>query len=142
SRETAPTVIRRAAAGARRLWAEATVALPGWLTARVVVAGVLLFSRFLYNHLHIHVGGKTLHDGLLAWDGQWYERIARHGYAAISRSAVRFFPLYPLLARTLAPVFGGMADVALLVLANAPALLFGALLVRLVRREGSDASAA
>jgi hypothetical protein len=124
------------------LWAEATVALPGWLTARVVVAGVLLFSRFLYNHLHIHVGGKTLHEGLLAWDGQRYEQIARHGYAAIPRTAVRFFPLYPLLGRALGWVLGGAVDVALLLLANVPALLFAALLVRLVRREGAGDGAA
>lgn len=133
---------QRAAAGARRLRNEATVALPGWVTARVVVAGVLLFARFLYNHLHIHVGGKTLHEGLMAWDGQWYEQIARHGYAAIPRTAVRFFPLYPLLGKALAFVLGGAVDVALLLLANLPALLFGALLVRLVRREGGDAGTA
>ena len=132
----------RAAAGARRLWAEVGVALPGWVTARVVVGGVLLFARFLYNHLHIHVGAKTLHEGLLAWDGQWYERIARHGYAAIPRTAVRFFPLYPLLGRALGWVLGGAVDVALLLLANLPALLFGALLVRLVRREGGDSATA
>jgi len=118
------------------------VALPGWLTARVVVGGVLLFSRFLYNHLHVHVGGKTLHEGLLAWDGQWYERIARHGYVAIPRTAVRFFPLYPLLGRVLGWVLGGAVDVALLLLANVPALLFAALLVRLVRREGAGDGAA
>jgi hypothetical protein len=131
----------RAAAGARRLRAEAAVALPGWVTARVVVGGVLLFARFLYNHLHIHVGGKTLHEGLLAWDGQWYERIARHGYAAIPRTAVRFFPLYPVGGRVLGWLLGGAFEVALLLLANIPALLFGALLVRLVRREGLDTAA-
>jgi hypothetical protein len=131
-----------AAARARRLRAEAAVALPGWLTARVVVGGVLLFARFLYNHLHIHVGGKTLHEGLLAWDGQWYERIAHHGYGGIPHTAVRFFPLYPELGRALGWVLGGMYDVALLLLANIPALLFGALLVRLVQREGGDAPAA
>jgi len=135
-------VTPRAAAGARRLWADAAVALPGWVTARVVVGGVLLFARFLYNHLHVHVGAKTLHEGLLAWDGQWYERIARHGYGTIPRTAVRFFPLYPLLGRALGWVLGGAYDVALLLLANIPALLFGALLVRLVRREGGDRGAA
>ena len=132
----------RAAVGARRLWAEAKVALPGWLTARVVVGGVLLFAHFLYNHLHVRVGGKTLREGLLSWDGQWYERIARHGYAAIPRTAVRFFPLYPLLGRVLGWILGGAVDVALLLLANVPALLFGALLVRLVRREGAGDGAA
>jgi hypothetical protein len=135
-------VTSRGAAGARRLWADAVVALPGWLTARVVIGAVLLFARFLYNHLHIHVGGKTLHEGLLFWDGQWYERIARHGYGAIPRTAVRFFPLYALLGRALGWVLSGMVDVALLLLANIPALLFAALLVRLVRREGGDAQAA
>jgi hypothetical protein len=88
------------------------------------------------------VGAKTLHEGLLSWDGQWYERIARHGYAAIPRTAVRFFPLYPLLGRVLGWIFGGAVDVALLLLANVPALLFGALLVRLVRREGAGDGAA
>jgi hypothetical protein len=118
------------------------VALPGWLTARLVVLGVLLFANFLFNHLDVYLTRKTLDQGLLSWDGQWYQRIAEHGYAAIPRTGVRFFPLYPLLARAVAPVFGGMVDVALLVLANAPALLLGALLVRLVRREGLDGPAA
>ena len=45
-------------------------------------------------------------------------------------------------AATLAFVVGGRVDVALLVLANLPALLLGGLLVRLVRREGGDAPAA
>jgi len=135
-------VRRRLGAGAGRFWADTKVALPGWITARALVLGVLAFAHYLYNHLHIHVGGKTLHEGLLAWDGQWYERIARHGYAPISRSALRFFPLYPLLGRALGYVLGGMFDVAFLVLANVPALLFAVLLVRLVRREGGDQAAA
>jgi len=135
-------VRQRLGAGAGRFWADTKVALPGWITARVLVLGVLAFAHYLYNHLQIHVGGKTLHEGLLAWDGQWYERIARHGYASISRSALRFFPLYPVLARGLGFVLGGMVDVALLVLSNVPALLFAMLLVRLVRREGGDRLAA
>jgi len=135
-------VTSRLEAGARRLWADTKVALPGWITARALVLGVLAFAHFLYNHLHIHLGAKTLHEGLLAWDGQWYERIARHGYEAIPRTGVRFFPLYPFLGRLLGFVFGGMVDVALLVLANVPALLFAALVVRLVRREGGDDRAA
>src|SRR5207244_12116389 len=89
-----------------------------------------------------HVDGHQLHRGLLAWDADWYRRIAEHGYAAIPRTGVRFFPLYPLAARVLAPVFGGMVDVSLLVLSNVPALLYGALLVRLVPRAGGDAASA
>src|SRR5437868_1457691 len=46
----------------------------------------------------LHVGGKTLHEGLLAGDGQWYERIARHGYRPILPPAPRLFPPFSLLA--------------------------------------------
>ncbi len=126
----------------RRLWADVAVALPGAITSRVLVGGALAFAHFEHNHLHIQVGRRTLHEGLLAWDGQWYERIARHGYTAIPRTGVRFFPLYPLAGRVLGWVFGGAVDIALLVLANVPAVLFAALLVRLVRREGGDAGTA
>jgi hypothetical protein len=118
------------------------VALPGWITARVVVLGVIPFAHFIYDHLHAHTPRVNLHLGLLAWDGQWYERIAKHGYAGIPRTGVRFFPLYPLTSRGLGFVFAHRYDVALLVLANLPALLLGALLVRLVRREGGDEAAA
>ncbi|MBV8559205.1 MAG: hypothetical protein JO050_00430 [Acidimicrobiia bacterium] len=143
---------RRLGAGADRLWGDTTrrgrlwddtkVALPGWITARALVLGVVVFAHFLYDHLHIPVGRKTLHQGLLAWDGQWYQRIARHGYGPISRTALRFFPLYPLLGRALGIVLGGLYGVALIILANVPALLFAVLLVRLVRREGGDARTA
>jgi mannosyltransferase PIG-V len=126
----------------RRLLGDATTALPGWVTARVVVLGALAFSHYLFNHLHASVTKQPLHQGLLSWDGDWYRRLALHGYAGIPRSGVRFFPLYPLTARVLAVAFGGMVDVALLMLANVPALLYGALLVRLVKREGGDTAAA
>ena len=118
------------------------MALPGWITARVLVLGALVFAHFLFNHLHTAVPSLDLRQGLLAWDGQWYEGITKHGYAGIPHTGLRFFPLYPLLSRGLAFVVGGRVDVALIVLANLPALLLGALLVRLVRREGGDAPAA
>jgi hypothetical protein len=127
---------------ARHLRDDSIVALPGWVTARVLVLGALAFAHFVVDQLHAHVPGQQLGQGLLAWDGDWYRRIAEHGYAAIPRTGVRFFPLYPVAARILTPVFGGMVDVSLLVLSNVPALLYGALLVRLVRREGGDAAAA
>jgi hypothetical protein len=128
--------------GARALLGDATVALPAWVTVRIVVLLALAFSHYLFDHLPVTGRIKELHQGLLSWDGDWYRRIAEHGYAAIPRSGIRFFPLYPLTARLLAPVFGGMVDVSLLVLANGPALLLGILLVRLVRLEGGDAAAA
>ena len=132
----------RRQAAARRLWRDATVALPGWITARVLVLSALPFARFVFDHAHATAPRLRLHEGLLAWDGQWYEQIAKHGYAGTPRTGVRFFPLYPLAARALGVVFAHRYDVALVVLANVPALLLGVLLVRLVRREGGDAAAA
>jgi hypothetical protein len=128
--------------GARALLGDATVALPAWVTVRIVVLLALAFSHYLFDHLPVTGHIKELHQGLLSWDGDWYRRIAEHGYAHIPRSGIRFFPLYPVAARLLAPVFGGMIDVSLLVLANVPALLLGVLLVRLVRQESGDTGAA
>jgi hypothetical protein len=135
-------VNRSVEAAARRLWRDALVALPGWITARVIVLGVIPFAHYIFNHTHAQADSINLRQGLLSWDGQWYEGIAKHGYAGIPRTGVRFFPLYPEMSHALGLVFAHRYDVALLVLANLPALLLGALLVRLVRREGGDQAAA
>ena len=44
-----------------------------------------------------------------AWDSGWYFDIARHGYywRPDGQSSVAFFPLYPMLMRTVAWPFGG-----------------------------------
>jgi hypothetical protein len=55
---------------------------------------------------------------------------------------LRFFPLVPLLSRALGWVLFDHTAVALLVVANASALLFGALLHRLALRETGDAGVA
>ncbi len=41
------------------------------------------------------------------WDGAWYSQIATEGYAAHAPASTAFFPLYPLLVRSFAEVFGG-----------------------------------
>ncbi|MEA2704286.1 MAG: hypothetical protein QOD63_2231 [Actinomycetota bacterium] len=120
-------------------------ALPGWVTARVVVLVALGLAHLVAQRIDpgleplVH---RRLHQGLLAWDGDWYLRIADRGYAALPDESLRFFPLYPMLGRALAPVFLGNAGVALLVLANLPALLLGALVHRLSLRETGDAALA
>jgi hypothetical protein len=83
-----------------------------------------------------------LAQGLLAWDADWYFDIARHGYAALPREGLRFFPLVPVLARALSPVVLGHVGLALLVLANAPALVLGALVHRLTLEETADEAVA
>jgi hypothetical protein len=43
--------------------------------------------------------------GFASWDGGWYLAIARYGYPELPHTA--FFPLYPLLVRYTAALFGG-----------------------------------
>jgi hypothetical protein len=56
----------------------------------------------------------------LAWDGAWYERIAREGYTYSTdrMSSVVFFPTYPLAGRWLASATGLTQATALLVASN------------------------
>src|SRR5215217_1672527 len=67
---------------------------------------------------------QALADPLLAplarWDAVWYLRVAETGYGE-SEARAAFFPLYPLLVRTLATPFGA-SPAALLVAAHAVAL--------------------
>jgi hypothetical protein len=41
------------------------------------------------------------------WDGAWYTQIASEGYGASAPASTAFFPLYPLLVRSFAELFGG-----------------------------------
>jgi len=61
-------------------------------------------------------GGLAHHmlDPWQHWDGLWYLRIARSGYAADGSAA--FFPLYPGLIRAVAPLTGGDALAAALLI--------------------------
>jgi hypothetical protein len=107
-----------------------------WALARVLVIGSLWISDFLADKLPQSAHVKAVAHGLFAYDGDWYRQIAEHGYGA--RESLRFFPLYPLLGRWLGVVFLDNADVALVVIANAAALVFAALVVRLVVHETKD----
>jgi hypothetical protein len=116
-------------------------ALPGWITARVLVAAALGVAQVA--HTRGHASGA--HIGLLVWDGDWYRRIAEHGYARsllpagpLHYEVLRFFPLYPLLARGLGFVLGGHVDWALVGSANGLALVLGALVHRLCVQETGD----
>ena len=118
-------------------WPDVRAALPAWVTARVVVALTLGFAHLVFDSSdpQSSLTARRLHRGLLAWDGEWYEDIAEEGYTGLRR--LRFFPLFPLLARPLQYVVGSHR-VALVVIANVAALALGALLHRLALRESGD----
>jgi hypothetical protein len=112
-------------------------ALPAWVLARVLVGVAYAIARYLQRHGHLHdaLARTTVHQGLLAWDGAFYADISQHGYAALPRAAVRFFPLTPLVGRAV----GGLGlgpRTGVVVVANVAALAAGTLLVLLVRSEG------
>ncbi len=140
----------RVAATVQRGWqvagGDVLAALPAWVVARILVLGALAVAHFLVDNLHIHDPAVTaqVHQGLFAWDAGFYRGIAEHGYGfgPVPHDAVRFFPLLPLLGRGLGTIFGGRADVAILVIVEASALVLGALVHRLVLLEGRDAATA
>jgi len=102
--------------------------------------GVALITEVVVRRgatLHKAPVGTAGHRGLLSWDGDWYFRIARHGYDSVGHDGLRFFPLLPLLARGLAPVTGGVGP-ALIIIAGVASLAFAALLHRLVATDTGD----
>lgn len=126
---------RRAGAAAVREYVVA--ALPAWAVSRAVVLGALALARYACSDLG---AGRCVPGGLLGWDADWYLALARSGYAGVPEEGLRFFPLLPLLARTLAPA--GAEGAALLVLANGSALALGAGLFALARAETGDGALA
>lgn len=125
-------------AGRRRLLDDLRAAATGWLLARGLVAAGFVLATVVADELRPGARPFQLTQGLLAWDGEWYRRIADLGYDGTATEAVRFFPLFPLAGRALAVLLPGGADVALVVLANVAALATGALVHRLVLVETGD----
>ncbi len=128
----------------RRAWGSAFVhrdlraAIVPWIVARVLVVGALALARVVFDDIGSGPRPVQLRQGLFAWDAAFYRDLAEHGYSALGRPALRFFPLVPLLARGLGTVLLDHTAVALIVLVNGSALVLGALLHRLVVRETGD----
>jgi hypothetical protein len=125
-----------------RLRGDLRAVLPSWVAARLLVLVAWALAAGVADHWR--PGGRTLHQvaGLTAWDGGWYRDIAVIGYGGIDHAALRFFPLYALAGRVLAPIVGGDARLALVVLANIAALAAGVLVRRLVLHEGRNEAVA
>ncbi|MGA3216042.1 MAG: mannosyltransferase family protein [Acidimicrobiales bacterium] len=134
-------------AGARTQWALAVPALRAsaapFLVSRALVLLALLGARIATSEMHLGAAARhASYAGLLSWDASWYERIAAHGYAGLGTGALRFFPLLPVLARSLRALPGVTAGMSVVFVANAAA--FGAFVVlyRLVSYELGDEACA
>lgn len=96
-------------------------------------------ANALADRLHTPNGDLHLSQGLVTWDGTFYEVIARSWYSPGWEGA-RFFPIYPAVGRVLSPVVGERTDVALVVVNNvaafAAALLTWKLVVEVLGRHG------
>jgi hypothetical protein len=121
--------------------ADVLAALPGWAVARALVAAAYALAVAGANEL---AGERTteLQRGLMAWDGSFYEDIARVGYGGLPEEALRFFPLYPLLGKALSILTLGKEAPALVLVANVAALGAGAVIHRLTLQETGDPGAA
>jgi hypothetical protein len=111
-----------------------------WLTARVITLFALGLAKYEVSHFRITNSKAVLesHDGLLGSDAGWYQTIAAHGYGALPRSAIRFFPLLPLLDRGLSDITSLTVGIASLVITNAASFLLGVGIYALVRSEFED----
>lgn len=128
---TAPATAGPAATGLR--WRDGVLpALVGWVWARLLVTVGYVAARGLYGRCDTPNDELHLGQGLVTWDGTFYDAIATHWYL-VDWEGARFFPVYPALARVLAPVLGGRTDLALLLINNVAAFAAALLTWRLVR---------
>jgi len=113
------------------------VAVP-FLASRLLVLGALVATRDLLDGLEV-VGRPV---SLLGWDAAWYRDIAAAGYGGNPDEALRFFPLFPVVARALATLPGVDAGTAVIVTANVAALFaLSALYVLALEVRGDSALA-
>jgi hypothetical protein len=106
----------------------------------VLVVAALAQARFIVDELRPALEGAATraHEGLLGWDASWYADIAARGYTGLPDESYRFFPLVPSITRGLAIITPLDERGALVVVANAAALVAGVLLYHLVRVERGD----
>ena len=113
-------------------------ALPAWVVARLAIALGVVIAIVAADELRPGDRPLQLDQGLFAWDAAFYRDIADAGYDGVAREGLRFFPLLPLMTRALSVPLLGNVGLALVLIANAAALLTGVLVHRLVREEGGD----
>ena len=145
TRSTGPPAPDDLVPGARRrgrLSEDLRAVLPVWVAARCIVALAWALAGAVARA--DRPGGTTLalDQGLLAWDGSWYEAIARVGYGGLPEEGLRFFPLYPMVGRLVAVPLGGRDALALVLVANLVALAVAVVLRRLVLDERGDVALA
>jgi hypothetical protein len=119
-----------------RAWPTWAQVLAVYLASRVVSAVIIeLAARWGQNPAGVGVLHPHYPDLVGIWDGEWYQRIAEHGYpqrlphgpvGAVDYNAWAFFPVFPLLVRAVMVTglpFWAAASVVNLVAGAAAALV-------------------
>ncbi len=115
---TPPTVVAQSGALQRlsrllwlrfRAWPTWVQVLTAYAASRVLCGVVIeLAARWAQNPAGVGVLHPHYGDLVGIWDGEWYQRIAEHGYpsrlphgpvGAVDYNAWAFFPLFPMLVR-------------------------------------------
>lgn len=116
----------------------AKAVLAPFVVSRVIVLATLYITRHSFTTLRTQSSLRR-YASLTAWDAAFYRDIARHGYDfAHQREGLRFFPLFPVIARVLTWLPGVTAGAAVVVVANIAAFALGAVLYALVVQERHD----
>jgi mannosyltransferase PIG-V len=125
----------------RSFWEKNGWVLLMFVVSRFLLVALIVFSRQVVERgPHVIVSGEMEHGGsvldiMTQWDGVWYRRIAKHGYAAPMPPIVAaFFPVYPLLVRV-AGIIVRDVQVASLVVSNGCLIAAALLLTRLLRLD-------
>jgi len=115
----------------------ARAVFPPFVLSRLIVLLSLVVTRHVFRvgapHRRLPIQARL---GLVSWDAAWYRDIARGGYDGVAKVGLRFFPLFPEVARAVAWLPGVNASFAVVLLANVFALAAGFLLYELIVREG------
>ncbi|RME93683.1 MAG: hypothetical protein D6766_07680 [Verrucomicrobia bacterium] len=124
----------------------------GWLFAwkatyfLSLVSGLLIWGNLSLEHFH-QVNARWPREGepvfashFATWDGAHYLLLSEQGYAKDVPSCA-FYPLWPLVMRATAPLFGGNPLVGGLVLSNLASLAAWVMFYRLVERRWGKRSA-
>lgn len=119
---------------------EALVVLPPFLLAHVLSVGGWVMATILKRRLK---GSGYVPDsyagflGWMSWDARYYRIIVDRGYGGFEPTGRRFFPLYSLIVKPFAKLFGH-TDFWLLLSAKAALVVAVVLLYRLIIHETGD----
>lgn len=91
-----------------------------------------------------HISPNLLLDASYRWDAAWYQTIIEGGYEHNpgAQTNTAFFPLYPMIVRGLAEIFGDQMWPLLAVLVSHVAFLLGLIVVWLYVEQRFDAEVA